>query len=225
MEHSLGQAALTCVQLHEGSKPLQAAIDNLEKYEPPARWGRLAPVFTTSGERTTWITQLVTRIWLAYTNLVRAKPVGFPPALYRAFTFHSNPTAPFSWEKANPTDREKIIEAITKIIQEDTVLSSIYKPHPELLLRKWWDELNGWCREYRSTQQKRWSCAPYGHETSDSDTIFSNGCPCPQCTITSVNEMLDHMSSEIGFAYSQRVAYEFDKIFPQSAHPQHQMLL
>lgn len=241
---SLGQVALVCAQLHDGARPLQAALEALAKYEPPACWNDLDPVFGTAGERSTWITNLVTRIWLAYSEIVRNNPAGFPPALYRPYSFHSSPsTAPFPWEKANPVSHEEMLVAMTKIINEDRVLRTIYKPRPELLLRKWWDELNGWCREYRSAQQERWWQSP--HTTGDDDdpqhrevarlaaglssheysTAFSSGCPCPKCTTTSVSEMLDRMASASGFSYSLRVAHELDNLFPQSAKPRHRLYL
>lgn len=223
---SLGQAALTCIQLHDAAGPLRTAANALEKYEPPPRWTGVDSPFRDSVERTSWITTLVTRLWLQYSQCLRTNAAGFPPALYRPYTFH-NGGKPFPWEQANPVPREEMIEKVNVIIAEDSVLHDIYKPHAELLLRNWWEELNGWCREYRANEswhstaagnriEGEWTAATAG--SGDEDHVrsaWSTGCPCHRCTQAAMALMLERITSSAGFAFSQRVAYEMHNLFPE----------
>lgn len=204
----LGTLALTCVSTHDSLAHLSAMRAEIGKYVPPAQW---PVVFSEEEKRTEWLTQLTSSIWSEYCTAV--KEANLQPVAYQPFNFDlSHPsTMRFSWQRANPVTLHDMTDRIRgNIAGKDALLLSSYAlSEPALLLRKWWDELNGWCRAYMAQEAQR-------NYHDDTDQPSYPVCPCDACAKEAVQDMLEAMLSDTGFDFCRRVRYELESIFPPS---------
>jgi len=224
----LAKLALVCAATHASLEPALQLGRRLRAYEPPPPTtgpGGWPVVFEREADRLDWLRRLTTDLWVRYVEAFRRHPVH--PALYRAFdydVYYPNDRL-FAWQRANPVTREVMESEVAGLVAADDRLRDVYRvDHPGLLLRRWWDELNGWCREFmaREANVARPHYYP-SHPTIDGGTVSptpSGACPCDDCLRAATQDMVDRITSSDGFDFSRRVLFELAQLFPPSREGQ-----
>lgn len=208
----LAKLALVCAATHESLRPALELRQRLSAYEAPSSW---PVVFDNESDRLAWLREVTTNLWVRYVEALRQHPVH--PGLYTAFDYdvYFPANSLFAWQRANPVRREVMERLAAGIVAADPRLRDVYRIDPGLLLRRWWDELNGWCREFMA--REAWTPRP--HADTSPDRLMS-GCPCDECLRSATQDLVDRITSSDGFDFSRRVLYELSRLFPPSREGQ-----
>lgn len=214
-ESGLAKLALVCAATHDSLRPTLELRRRLSAYEAPSSW---PVVFDRESDRLAWLREVTTNLWVRYVEALRQHPVH--PGLYTAFDYdvYFPADSPFAWQRANPVRREVMQRLAAGIVAADPRLRDVYRvDNPGLLLRRWWDELNGWCREFmaREAQTARPHYYAAAADNTSPDQLMS-GCPCDECLRSATQDLVDRITSSDGFDFSRRVLYELARLFPPS---------
>jgi hypothetical protein len=201
--------ALSCVVLHSSTAELresQGRIHTLEQellnYRPPMDWARRLH-FRTDAEEEAWRTAISQELCDGFVSEVFLSAEGIPlsPPMANRSRDYLVPGLPWSYD--NPVIKSTMCKRVAITIEKDEVLSTVYPSTPELLMRRWWDELEGWCRAYGASRARAFDPAAYDRDPAAYERAESE-------------RLVDDVTKASGFGLMARIRTEMWATYPPS---------
>jgi hypothetical protein len=205
----VGALALSCVTTYETTEPLRAALaqtkalqQELAQYRPPTDWAA-RPHFRTDTDEDVWRMRISQELCDAFIQEIRdvADEIPLIPPMTNSPRDYLVPGLP--WSYANPVSKVCMRRRVGMVIASDSVLSSVFESNPDLLMRRWWEELEGWCRAYFTARALSFDSVMYASAPADYARAEKNW-------------FVSQILAEGGFDLMARIRTELWSIFPGS---------